>query len=96
VKELELDDGRFPDAEFLQKPENLGNLRISKIDGDYDDDGDLDAIFAFGGRSFSIWSANGLRYLSDSGDDFEQITALVIPEFFNTADHKNKFERERR
>jgi hypothetical protein len=94
VKEIKLDEQRFPDAEFLQKPENLGNLRVSNVDGDHDRDGDFDAIFAFGGRSFSILSANGLRYVSDSGNDFEQITALAIPNYFNTADHKNKFESE--
>jgi hypothetical protein len=66
VKEVNLDGGRFPDAEFLQKTEHLGNLRVSDVDGDYDGDADFDAIFAFGGRSFSIRSANGLRYVSDS------------------------------
>jgi hypothetical protein len=29
---------------FIKKPEHLGNLRVSKYDGDIDGDGDFDAL----------------------------------------------------
>ena len=64
----------------------LGRLNISSIDGDIDGDGDIDQIVAYGGRSFSIYKSDGTQVF-DSGDDFEQITAQVIPELFNGQDN---------
>ncbi|MEL6853936.1 MAG: choice-of-anchor I family protein [Cyanobacteria bacterium J06607_13] len=80
---LELDDSFDP---ALLEDEELGRLTISSIDGDTDGDGDLDQIVAYGGRSFSIFDSKGNRVF-DSGDDFEQITAQVIPDLFNGQDN---------
>ena len=44
----------------------------------------LDKVVAYGARSFSIWSADG-DLLFDSGDDFEQITAALVPDIFNAS-----------
>ncbi|MEO0457776.1 MAG: choice-of-anchor I family protein [Cyanobacteria bacterium P01_A01_bin.114] len=70
------------DAALLEA-EALGRLTISSLDGDTDGNGDIDQIVAYGGRSFSIWHADG-TLVYDSGDEFEQITAQQIPDLFNS------------
>ncbi|RMH28523.1 MAG: alkaline phosphatase [Planctomycetota bacterium] len=85
VKDLTLDPTVFPDAEELQKDEYLGRLRVTRTLGDTDGDGDFDALYAFGGRGFSIRDTDG-RLVFDSGPQFELITALQNPETFNTDD----------
>ncbi len=85
VKDLTLDPAAFPNAEELQKDENLGRLRVTRTLGDTDGDSDFDALYAFGGRGFSIRDTAG-RLIFDSGPQFELITALQSPETFNTDD----------
>ncbi len=59
----------------MQLAQNLGRLDVSSIDG-RNDQGQYSQLFAYGGRSFSIWNVtNGLSQVFDSGDDFEQILA---------------------
>jgi hypothetical protein len=77
-----LDPSAFPDAAALKMSRNLGRLRITNTKGDTDGDGDFDELYAFGARSFSVWTVDGER-LFDSGDDFEQITAAALPAVFN-------------
>ena len=78
-----LDDSIDP---ALLADDELGRLTVSSIDGDTDGDGDIDQIVAYGGRSFSIFKSDG-TLVFDSGDDFEQITAEVVPELFNGQDN---------
>ena len=85
IKDVTLDPTAFPDAAELQKDENLGRLEVSTIDGDTDGDGDIDQLFSYGGRSFSIWDEAG-NLVFDSGDMIAQITAAQTPEFFNAND----------
>lgn len=73
VGDLNLDPNIFPDAATLQLDENLGRLRTTNIEGDSDGDGDIDEIFAFGARSFTIWTADG-QMVFDSGNDIAEIT----------------------
>ena len=86
VEDLTLDPEAFPNAEELQAEENLGRLRVTSELGDTDGDGDYDELYAYGGRSFSIFEATdtGLELVFDSGNEFEKITAEVFPEFFNS------------
>ena len=79
VKDLILDPDVFPNAEELQKDENLGRLKTTLSQGDIDNDGDFDVIYSYGGRSFSIWNANGKR-VYDSGSDFERSLAYYANE----------------
>jgi hypothetical protein len=71
VKDLQLDPEVFPYFEELQEDENLGRLKTTISQGDIDGDGDFDRIYSYGGRSFSIWNANG-KLVYDSGSDFER------------------------
>ncbi len=91
VEALSLDPTAFPDSADLQRPENLGRLRITSVEGDPDGDGDYDRLFTLGTRSFAIWRPDG-RLVFDSGDDFEQKTAEAVPAFFNTPDDVNRFD----
>jgi predicted extracellular nuclease len=60
----------------------LGRLVFSTVDGDTDKDGDIDELYVFGARSFSIFNEDG-TLVYDSGDDFEQITAVEAPTLYN-------------
>ena len=82
VADLTLDGTMFPNADELQKPEHLGRLKTTKTMGDTDGDGDHDLIFAYGGRSFSIWAADG-TLVFDSGNAFEQVISKRSPQVFN-------------
>jgi Choice-of-anchor I domain len=92
VAELTLDPTSFPNAAFLQRPENLGRLQVSAVDGDTNGDGRYEQLYAFGGRSFGIWTGDG-KLVFDSGSQFERIIAAAIPQFFNAPDDANTFDR---
>lgn len=87
-----LDPTVFPNAGDLEEDEQLGRYTISVIDGDTDGDGDLDALFGYGGRSFSIWNAATGLQVFDSGDDFEFITANLTPGVFNSNGSADSFD----
>ena len=93
VGSLMLDPLVFPNAAVLKMNVNLGRLNVSKASGDFDRDGDFDALYAFGARSFSVLTADGER-IFDSGDAIEQITAARYPLFFN-AGHTNNTREDR-
>jgi len=90
VADLRLDPAAFPPAAGWARPERLGRLKVSNTDGDADGDGDFDALYAFGGRSFSVFALDPrgdggalLRPVFDSGDAFERLTAALVPAGFN-------------
>jgi 2',3'-cyclic-nucleotide 2'-phosphodiesterase / 3'-nucleotidase / 5'-nucleotidase len=98
IKDLDLDPEVFPDADELQKDANLGRLKTTTS---FDTTGftldgaefvpvldDATQLYSYGARSFSIWDeAGGLVF--DSGDDFERITARLIPDDFNSNNDEN-------
>lgn len=51
-----------------------------------------DGIYMYGGRSFSIWNADTMQQVYDSGSDFEAITAARIPDYFNTSNSKTALD----
>ena len=91
VNKLVLDTIEFPNAGYLQSDKVLGRLKVTNTMGDTDEDGDFDALYAYGGRSFSIFrvSPSGLELVFDSNYQFEQITASMLPEDFNSDNDKN-------
>ena len=87
VGALSLDPTAFPDP-AIKTNAQLGRLQVTSTLGDFDNDGDYDALFALGARSFSIRDAKG-RLVFDSGDDLEQITALANTNLFNASNTGN-------
>lgn len=77
-----LDPTAFPNAAELKANAALGRLTVTNQNGDTDGDGDFDKIYAFGARSFTIWSDSG-EVVFDSGDQLEHIVANTYPAFFN-------------
>ncbi len=72
----------------LQATGEADNLRVTSAMGDVDGNGEYDAAYTYGSRSFTIWDQNGLA-VYDSGDDFERITASVHGASFNNGDDEN-------
>ncbi len=69
---------------------------VSLVDGEYDksyveNNCVYSELFAYGARSFSIWSADGRRVF-DSGSEFERVTASLIPDNFNGNNDENSFD----
>jgi 2',3'-cyclic-nucleotide 2'-phosphodiesterase (5'-nucleotidase family) len=80
-----LDPTVFPNAAALKNQASLGRLTVSNspgLRGDTDNDGDVDEILSYGGRSFSILDANGAQVF-DSGDILDLI---VMSQGFATFD----------
>ena len=86
--DLQLDPSVFPNAAELQLEENLGRLNSTTANGDKDGDGYFEKLFAYGARSFSIWTTTGDQ-VYDSRDEFEQITAELFPDDFNSTNDEN-------
>lgn len=83
VGDLRLDPEAFPEAASLQQPERLGRLEVSTVGADEDGDGDVDALYAAGTRSISIWSPGSSEPLWDSGSAIEAAIARAYPAYFN-------------
>ena len=71
VEDLTLDPTAYPNAATLQLETALGRLKTTTSQGDMDGDGDVDQIYSYGARSFSIWDAAG-NLVWDSGDLIEE------------------------
>lgn len=69
--------------------DGLGRLKVTAALVDPDDDGIVDKLYAYGGRSFSIWDQN-INMVYDSGDDFGRISAAILGNNFNSAHTENK------
>ena len=82
IKDLTINTSAIPDAANLQADANLGRLKTSKIDGDYDNDGNVDRLHAYGARSFAIWDHFG-NLVYDSGDIVERKVLEIEPGKFN-------------
>lgn len=84
IKDLTLDTTVFPNAAMLQNDTNLGRLNsfTANVIGDIDNDGDVDELYSYGARSFSIWDSVG-NLVWDSGDEIEQYMLANHTSFFN-------------
>ncbi|WP_075476524.1 choice-of-anchor I family protein [Moritella viscosa] len=82
-------DKNHPQFNAIQDKKQLGRLKVTTSIGDTDNDGDIDKIYSYGSRSFSIWDAQG-KQVFDSGNDFERITADRLGIDFNNHNSKNK------
>jgi hypothetical protein len=59
VSALALDPDAFPNGAGLKATSALGRLTVTRATGDTDGDGDMDALYVFGGRSLSIRRPDG-------------------------------------
>lgn len=92
---IQLDPSLFKG--FTQQEAEAAFERM-KSSGDYDKlevltDRGNDAIYTLGGRSFSIWNADTMELVFDSGSEFEEITAERYPDYFNWSNDDDVFEK---
>ncbi|MFC4336225.1 choice-of-anchor I family protein [Salininema proteolyticum] len=85
VEDLDLCEGAVEDADAL------GRLKVTTTLGYDDEAGCHEDLYAFGSRSFSIWTTDG-DLVFDSGSDFERILAEELPEHFNADNDENDFD----
>ncbi|MFA0964503.1 choice-of-anchor I family protein [Roseivirga sp. BDSF3-8] len=71
VEDLILDPAIFPEASTLQQADQLGRLKITLAQGNTDQDDEYEELYAYGGRSFSIWNGATGELVYDSGNDTE-------------------------
>jgi hypothetical protein len=79
VKTLNLDATVFPNAATLKLDPQMGRLNVTNKLGDIDNDGDMDILYSFGARSFSVWNGltGSLEYDSKNELDAKAITENV-------------------
>lgn len=71
VKDITMDATVFPNAAALKQDIQLGRLNITTTLGDTDGDGDFDALYSFGARSFSVWNGNTGDLVYDSKNELD-------------------------
>lgn len=71
--------------------DQLGRLTVTTTAGLRADGSCYETLYAFGGRSFSIFDTDG-DGVFDSGSQFEEITAEAVPDFFNSDNAENRFD----
>lgn len=70
----------------------LGRLKITNTLGK-NAQGEYETLYAYGSRSFSIWSESG-ELVFDSGSDFERITAQRVKENFNASNDRPQQDKK--
>jgi DNA-binding beta-propeller fold protein YncE len=71
VNAVTLDATNFPTAAILKADAILGRLNITTTLGDPDADGDFDALYSLGSRSFSVWNATTGSQVFDSKNELD-------------------------
>lgn len=88
IDELDVKDVEFEasvkKAKKMKKSSQAGRLGIYKFLGDSDNNGKYEAVYAFGGRSFSIFNGN-VEEVFESGDSIELNVAISD---YVQSDHK--------
>lgn len=72
LKDVTLDPTIFPNRTTLRGDAVLGRLNIITTLGDTDSDGDFDALYSLGSRSFSVWNGNNGSLVFDSKNELDQ------------------------
>lgn len=80
--------GPLSEIANIQKDDVLGRLKVVTDLGKADGADCYSELYAYGGRSFSIWDTKG-NLVFDSGDDFEQITSQIPGLVFNASNDNN-------
>jgi len=69
-------------VEWLDNDDELGRLYFSVVDG-LDNEGKVETLYTYGGRSFSIFRADDLSLAYDSGGEIEELIERYYPWVFN-------------
>jgi DNA-binding beta-propeller fold protein YncE len=72
-----LDPAAFANGTALKAATDLGRLNVTKTMGDVDADGDYDALYSLGARSFSVWNGLTGDLLYDSKNELEMKANLI-------------------
>lgn len=88
VKDITLDATAFPDGATLRTDAQLGRLNITTTLGDTDGDGDFDALYSLGARSFSVWNGNDGNLVFDSKNELD--TKAIAASFYDDARSDDK------
>jgi len=75
----------------LFEDDQLGRLKTT-TSAPKNADGKYEAVYGLGGRSFSIWDAETLSLVYDSGSEFEAVLARAMPDYFNMDNEENDFD----
>ena len=87
VKDLTLDTSIFNEAD-ISTDEKLGRIKTTTALADTNASGEYETIYTYGARSFSIWDTTG-TLIWDSGAEFEEILATILPDDFNSTNDEN-------
>ncbi len=93
VKTLTLDPLAFPNAATLKLDAQMGRLNVTNTMGDIDADGDFDALYSFGARSFSVWNGNTGAQVFDSKNELDK-KALALGVYDDTRSDDKSVEPE--
>ena len=63
---------------------SLGRLKITTENGRNATTGEYDPIYTYGGRSFSVWRADDMSLVYDSGKMVAYQTSVLNPDLFNS------------
>ncbi len=75
--------------DYLKNDEtDIGRLKVNPQLGDKDGNGKYEALYNFGGRSFSILDSQG-KMIFDSGDEIGLLTAKIHGQAFNNDEDEN-------
>jgi len=95
ISSVNLDATKFPLATQMKNTSVLGRLNVTDKLGDFDLDGDLDTLYSYGSRSFSIWNASTGVQVYDSKDDLEMITSTNSYSVLFNASNTNNTRKDR-
>ncbi|MCA6363371.1 MAG: choice-of-anchor I family protein [Bacteroidetes bacterium] len=97
ISGLTLDAAAFPQGALMKANTFMGRLNATNRLGDTDNDGDIDEIYVYGSRSFSIWNATTGAQVFDSGDQLERITSThpVFGAMFNASNSTSAAAKNR-
>ncbi|MFC4025010.1 choice-of-anchor I family protein [Oceanobacillus longus] len=71
--------------------DELGKTNIT-LESGKNEEGIYESLHTYGARSFSIFDAETMELIYDSGSEFERITAEALPEHFNTNNDELKYD----
>jgi len=84
-----LDATVFPDATLKSSDDKLSRLTVTTATGNTDADPEFERIDVFGSRSFSVWAADSVTQVYDSGRELEERTFAAFPANFNASNDGN-------